>query len=156
MKRVQLRSKDVQEHLTPYGIEISKKDNLELLEDESILLVLLNKEISFFFHGKCLIPALPYFVKNPTLQPLKKVTVDMGAIKFIIGGADIMRPGITTFDPNISQGEYVLIIDQTHGKPIAVGKALVSSPEIQTQTKGKVVENIHYIGDKIWTFKLVK
>lgn len=160
MKRLQLRSKEVQEQVDRYHLTISKKDNVELLEDEALKLILINKEINYFYHQKenveILIPSLQLIVKHPEISPLKKITVDMGAIKFVVGGADIMRPGITHIDESIQEHEPVLIIDQTHQKPLAVGIALYDANIMQRLDKGKVIENIHYIGDKIWTFKIVK
>ncbi len=156
MKRLQLRSKEVQDQVEQYNIIITKKDNVELLEDEQLKLILLNKEISFFYHQEKIIPSLQFIVKHPEISTLKKITVDMGAIKHVVSGADIMRPGITHIEEGIHAQDPVLIIDQTHNKPIAVGLALFDSQTMQNLDKGKVIENIHYIGDKIWAFKIVK
>ena len=48
---------------------------------------------------------------------------------------------------------FVVIRDEKHSKPLAIGEALFSSEEISKMEKGKVILNLHYIGDKIWTFK---
>ena len=41
-------------------------------------------------------------------------------------------------------------MDEKHGKYLAVGKALTGSGPLAAAKKGKVVENIHYVGDLIW------
>ena len=74
----------------------------------------------------------------------------MGAIKFLIGGADIMRPGITYFDEGIQKGDFVVIVDENNSKAIALGLALESTQNMKLQEKGKVIKNIHYVGDWIW------
>jgi len=47
-------------------------------------------------------------------------------------------------------GAIVRVVDERHGKAIAIGRALFSSEEIQAMERGRVVENLHYVGDKIW------
>ena len=74
----------------------------------------------------------------------------MGAIKFVINGADIMRPGITEIEEGIAKDELVVIIDERNKKPLVVGIALYDSAEMKKITSGKVVKNIHYVGDEIW------
>ena len=104
----------------------------------------------FFYQNKTPIPTLKFLLKQ---NILKTITVDMGAIKFVTKGADIMRPGITQIEPTIKKDEYVVIIDQTHHKPLAVGIALLNAEEMLAATSGKVIKNIHFIGDEIWTGK---
>ena len=82
---------------------------------------------------------------------LRKVVVDMGAIKFVTNGADVMTPGVVDADPEILEGQQVWICDETHGKPLAVGIALVSGEEMVEQSSGKAVRLLHYVGDKLWT-----
>ena len=80
----------------------------------------------------------------------KYVVVDMGAVKFVIKGADIMSPGITDADPNIVKGDLVVIVDETHRKPLATGRSLISGPEMVENREGKAIKNIHHVGDEIW------
>ena len=48
-------------------------------------------------------------------------------------------------------------MEETHNKFLAVGKAMVSSDEMQNITKGEIVKNLHYISDKYWeSAKLIK
>jgi len=147
MKRLQLRSKDLSEKLKEYSITIDKKQQVELIDEK---IILLNHEPSFFYYEKKIIPTLKYLQKN---NLLKKITIDMGAIKFIINGADLMRPGITDFDQKIKKDDIICIIDINNKKPIAVGIALFNAPQMQLMTSGKVIKNIHYIGDDLWNFK---
>lgn len=81
---------------------------------------------------------------------LKKVVVDMGAIQYVTSGADIFRPGIKQIDESIAKDEIISIVDERHQKPLAVGIALMSGPDMKAVEKGKVIHIVHYVGDRIW------
>ena len=83
---------------------------------------------------------------------LKKIVVDMGAIRFVANGADVMKPGITDIDPSIKEGDIVKIVDETHGRALAIGKAMYDAEEMEQKESGKVVQNIHTIQDSVWEF----
>jgi len=97
---------------------------------------------------------VPFLGSNPeVLQRFPFVTVDMGAVKFVCNGAKVMRPGIIDFG-SFKKGDIVMIRDQIHGKALAVGIALENSEAARAMTKGYVIENLHYISDKMWeTYK---
>ena len=78
------------------------------------------------------------------------VTVDMGAVRFVTNGADIMAPGIVDADIQIEKDMPVWIRDEQHHKPIAIGVALMNGEEMIDAVSGKAVKMIHYIGDPIW------
>lgn len=78
------------------------------------------------------------------------VTVDMGAVKFIANGADVMAPGVTDADQGIAAGDIVWIRDEKNSRPLSVGLALVSGQEMKAGKGGKAVKTVHYVGDKIW------
>jgi PUA-domain protein len=82
--------------------------------------------------------------------PGKHVTVDMGAVKFIANGADVMSPGITDADQAIREGDVVWVRDVKNSKPIAVGIALKSGADMVNVKQGKAVKTLHYVGDEIW------
>lgn len=80
---------------------------------------------------------------------LKRVAVDAGAVPYVAGGADIMAPGVVSADEGISQGDVVVVVDERHGKPLAIGSALVSG-EAMRAPKGKVIKNLYHVGDPLW------
>ena len=80
----------------------------------------------------------------------KFVTVDMGAVKFVYNGADAMGPGIVASDPEIKEGDLVWVRDVKNLRPLAVGRALVPAETMARKEKGKAVESIHHVGDKLW------
>lgn len=81
------------------------------------------------------------------------VTVDAGAVSFVSNGADVMRPGIVEADDDIEPGDLVAIAEETHGKVLAIGRALTDSDEMVGDS-GKVVDSIHYVGDDLYTFSV--
>ncbi len=134
-----------------YGIEAFAKKELVMEvsdADKELIYLQAEGEIRFFYNEEnILVPSLKYLLKN---NFLKKITVDMGAVKFVVGGADIMRPGITGIEDGIHEGEIIVIIDENNKKPLAVGRALLSGEDMKSQEKGKSIKNMHYIGDDIW------
>ena len=158
MRRTQLRTKELNQQISQYDLEFSKKDQVELVETENNKLILINKQPSFFYYipssttNQILVPTLKLLQTHPNI--LKTITIDMNAIKFIINGADIMRPGIVEIQDRIQKDEPILIIDQTHKKPLAIGISLLNTEELRTTTSGKVIKNIHHVGDELWNFKI--
>ena len=84
----------------------------------------------------------------------KYATVDMGAINFVIKGADIMSPGIVDADKTIEPGETIIVIEEGHKKPLAIGISLISGEEMIENDKGKAIKNLHYVGDPIWELEI--
>ena len=78
------------------------------------------------------------------------VTVDMGAVKFVYNGADVMGPGVVASDPNIAEGDLVWVRDVKNLQPLAIGRSVVSAEALARKDKGKVVVSIHHVGDKLW------
>ena len=80
------------------------------------------------------------------------VIVDMGAVKFVTNGADVMAPGVVDADKNIIENDQVWICDERNHKPLAVGIALMSGEQMINEKKGKAISMVHYVGDKLWNF----
>ena len=152
MKRTRIKAKDLNILTMKYHLSFSKRDIIEKLEDKDKEFkgFSINGVCSFFYYEDTLLPTLTFLQHAFNSDILKKVVVDMGAIKFVVGGADIMRPGITHFDEDIQDGEFLVIVDENNSKAIAIGIALESTQNMKMQEKGKVVKNIHYVGDWIW------
>ena len=148
LRRKEIR--DVLEQASNYlkGFSFLKVEEAET-EDGTTVYILDNK-ILLFRSGLDLYPTL----RCACVDSLPAVIVDMGAIPFICKGADVMAPGITMIKTPFEEGDLVVVRDVKYGKAIAIGKALRSSSAIMSERKGKVIHNLHYIGDKIWETKL--
>ena len=127
---------------------LGKKDRVSLADFNHQMFVL-KDDVPFFFYleGK-LVPTLKLLLQRLLL---KQVIVDMGAVKFVIAGADIMRPGIVELDHSIKKDELVVVVDQAHKKPLCVARALFSGEEIFVMKQGKVLKSLHWVGDPVWT-----
>ena len=125
---------------------------LEVAEtDEDQEFILVNGEPLLFSVNGTYFPTIRGALK---LRPKRKrVVIDMGAVKFVAKGADIMSPGIVDVDTSIRKGDLVIVCDEVHGKPLAIGKALVNA-DAMMGNRGKAVKSIHYIGDRIWKMEV--
>jgi PUA-domain protein len=89
-----------------------------------------------------------------TYPPQRRVvTVDGGAISFVSDGADVMRPGITEADDGIEPNDLVAIVEETHGKTLAIGRARVNGDDMIGDS-GKVIDSIHHVGDELYQVNL--
>jgi len=87
------------------------------------------------------------------LEPEERlVTVDEGAVEFVTNGADVMRPGVVEADENIEKGDLVVIVEENHGKSLAVGRALTNGDDM-VGDEGRVVESVYHVGDELWEFE---
>lgn len=152
--RVQLRknvkNKMLKDLVSTFGDEMSELEDKTLekitLEEYSIILVD-GKPLLFEIEGH-LFPT----VRGALEMGLQKrvVTVDKGAIRFVSNGADIMAPGVVAADLEIKDGDLVIIVEETHRKPLAIGKALMEGLEMVKATSGKAIKSIIHVGDKLW------
>lgn len=95
-----------------------------------------------------LIPTLRTLHKFPFLLPVLKV--DIGAVRHVINGADIMVPGIRGIDDGVEDGSIVGVFAEGKQHAIAVGVSKYSGGELRNRAKGIAVENSHYLGDGLW------
>ena len=144
--------KQIKNDLGEYGGLLENKKNVEILEAEPKSFILVDGEPYIIIIDDKAFPTLKAALDNEIDG--KIVTVDMGAVRFVTNGADIMSPGIVAADDGISPGDIVLIVDETHNKPLAIGISLITGEEMVENDSGKAIETKHYVGDEIWNFEL--
>jgi PUA domain protein len=93
---------------------------------------------------------LPTLLFKETLKRLPKIVVNMGAVPHICNGADVMAPGVVQIEGEFQVDEFLLVIDERHRKPLAIGKALFNSEDMKNLKQGRTVKNLHYVGDRLW------
>lgn len=114
-----------------------------------------------------ILPTLRIIHKYPGLQ-FTSVTVDEGAIPFVLGGANIMCPGLTKeghsvmpedgaeqdaqgFDkPGLSKGDGVVILAEGKEHAIAIGVMKMSSADVRSKNKGVGIDLAHSLGDGLF------
>jgi PUA domain protein len=154
-KRYHLKKKkikEVKEQLKDYSTLIPSGATVEIIKSNLPDIVLINGEPLVMFVGNEVFPTLKGALKADIKS--KYVVVDMGAVKFMAKGADVMSPGITESDPLVKDGDLVIIIDENHRKPLAIGRSLISGPEMVYNSEGKAVKTLHFIGDEIWNLEI--
>jgi PUA domain protein len=124
--------------------------SVETGDFEGIKLIVVESEPCFMFHENTIVFTLHGLNKYKPKQNF--VVVDMGAVKFVTSGADVMAPGIIDADENIVEDKQVWICDEKHHKPLAVGIAIMSGEQMIKEKSGKAIKIIHYVGDKLWNF----
>jgi len=97
--------------------------------------------------GDTLFPTLTFEEFFPFLP---KIVVDMGAVPYVCKGADVMAPGVVSIEGDFDENDFLLIVDERHRKPLAIGIALFNSQAVKNLKHGKIMKNIHHVGDKLW------
>jgi PUA-domain protein len=112
-----------------------------------------NRVVAFFVAGEGGERVAPGVRLLLEVKPLKGfVTVDMGAIKFVNNGADIMGPGIVEADTGLQPRDIVWVRDERNKRPLAVGQALDAGAAMPKQA-GKKIKNLHRVGDELWEWE---
>ena len=156
--RVQLRknvkNQLVKELVSLFGEGVSglADSNFEkLTTDEYTLILVGGKPLIFEIEGQ-LFPTVRGALELGLKQRL--VVVDKGAVRFVSKGADIMSPGIVDADPEIKEGDLVIIVEETHGKALAIGRALMDGAVMGQADSGKAIKSVTYVGDKLWNLEV--
>ena len=142
-------SKILEQINSQWKIELPKQKNIKTHDVNEKGLIITGNGITAVKIGEVI---LPFLDDIPILEKFPYVTVDMGAVKFVCKGANIMRPGITKFS-DFESGEIVCVVEESQNKFLAVGKAEMSSKELEDIKKGEVIKNMHYISDIFWESK---
>ncbi|ORX84777.1 hypothetical protein K493DRAFT_291721 [Basidiobolus meristosporus CBS 931.73] len=131
-----------------------KKTPLILVKcHEHVNLVTMNNEVLFFNHyDGPYYPTLKLVHRFPDMLP--RLQVDRGAIKFVLSGANIMCPGLTSpgarMDVSLPEDTVVAIAAEGKENILAIGHTKMSTDDIKSKNKGIGVDNIHYLGDCLW------
>jgi len=122
-----------------------------------IQVIYLDNEILFIqLRDKKVVPHLRLLHKYPDI--MTKMQVDKGAIKFILSGADIMCPGLTSeggkMDDSAQVFDPVAIYVEGKEHAIGIGTMAMTAEEIREQNKGIGITMFCHLGDAIWEAKV--
>ncbi|KAL9017065.1 MAG: hypothetical protein Q9185_005619 [Variospora sp. 1 TL-2023] len=163
--------------LAPHIDEIiPKKSQLDLLKlPDRITLYALDTTPLFFQHmDDPLIPHLRIVHQFPACFP--RIRIDRGAIRFVLSGATLMAPGLTsaggrlpTGEPaaedadesdkryegrELNEGEVVVVEAEGKDEACMIGQLRVGTREVKEKKKGVVIDTGHYLGDGLWKMVL--
>lgn len=90
------------------------------------------------------------------------VKVDRGAIRFLLAGAHMMCPGLTSAggylppaDKALPAGTPVAIHAEGKEHAVGVGITKLGTEEMKKVNKGVGVETATYLGDDLWALKSI-
>ncbi len=157
MKLKRLSNKEIRglnndQNLVKLRISFSKGDEIYVVSDRDYPEMIIKGGRAILFKSKNVwLPSLHLIVKNKEVyENLPKIAVNEGAVKFVLNGANIMRPGIVDWT-DFLKDDFVLVLNKEKGI-LAVGTALISSEDMNNLSRGVVINNLHYVNDKIFTF----
>lgn len=136
---------------------LPKKEGLKLVKcHEHIEMVTKSDGEVIFFRQRDgpYYPTLKLLHKYPFLLP--HMQVDKGAIKFVLSGANIMSPGLTSPGAKMTQvkaNTVVAVMAEGKQHALAVAVTKMSTDEILEINKGVALDNIHYLMDGLWHIK---
>ena len=97
-------------------------------------------------------PTLRLLHQYPAMMP--RFQVDKGAIKFVLSGANIMAPGLTSaggsMDEDVEEMTPVAIFAEGKQHAMAVGLTRKSAKDIAADNSGIAVDVIHYLNDGLY------
>lgn len=105
-----------------------------------------------------LIPHLRIVHSFPTCFP--RITIDRGAIRFVLSGAALMAPGLTSAggrlpdqeagEREFEEGEVVVVGAEGKEEACMVGRLKMGTAEMRSKKKGVVMDEGHFLGDGLW------
>lgn len=136
---------------------LPKKDTMLLVKGKGdfafFTFAIVNNQILFFQtkDGPWL-PSLRVLHKYPSMMP--KMQVDQGAIKFVLRGANVMAPGLTSaggaIEDGIEKSAPVQVTAEGCVHACAIGLMCLSSDELKEKPTGQAIESVHALGDGLW------
>ncbi|KAI9849533.1 MAG: translation machinery-associated protein 20 [Sclerophora amabilis] len=155
-----LRTKLVETYplLGPHVDEIiPKKGQLDSLKlpERTTLYVRETQPLFYQHYDSPLVPHLRLVHQFPTCFP--RMRVDRGATRFVLSGASLMAPGLTSNGGRLPPKEEELhmgsvVVVEAEGKEEAclVGVLKMGTEEMKEKKKGVAMEEGHYLGDGLW------
>ncbi len=127
----------------------SSKPKVEIVEADVGEIYLVNGKPLLFKSEYRIVPTLLY---ESFIAQAPKIMIDMGAVPHICNGADVMAPGIVEVKGEFNKNELVVVVDEKHKKPLALGESLCNTEKMRESKQGAVIRNLHYVSDRIWKF----
>jgi len=105
------------------------------------------------------IPHLKLIHAYPTAIPT--IQIDRGAIRFVLSGAALMAPGLTSPGGRLPEKEHAIeagnvVAVKAEGKKevCLVGVLKQGTEEMKAKGKGVVMDEGHFLGDGLWRMVL--
>ena len=109
-----------------------------------------------------LLPTLRLVHRFPSAFPT--IQIDRGAIRFVLAGASLMVPGLTSPggrlpsssspDDALPAGAVVAVTAEGKTEACLVGQLKISTDDMKSVGKGVAVDAGHFLGDGLWKLNL--
>lgn len=96
-------------------------------------------------------------------QAFPTIQIDRGAIRFVLSGAALMAPGLTSpggrlpaeGEPQYEKGQVVVVNAEGKEHAVMVGILKMGTDEMRKTKKGVAMEGGTYLGDGLWKARIV-
>lgn len=151
------------------------------LPDRNTLYVLDSTPLFYEQDRNTIIPHLRLVHRFP--QAFPTIRIDRGAIRFVLSGATLMAPGLTSaggrlpaegapegleegkemeqgitedgrWSRELVKGEPVVVMAEGKEEACAIGTLVVGTAEVKAKGKGPVIEDAHFLGDGLWALNV--
>jgi predicted RNA-binding protein (TIGR00451 family) len=103
-------------------------------------------------------PIIPHLrVVHQFPQCFNRIGIDRGAIRFVLSGATLMAPGLTSpggklppAESQLKEGDVVVVEAEGKEEACLVGELKMGTEEMKEKKKGVVIDSGHYLGDGLW------
>jgi len=102
-------------------------------------------------------------------QCFPRVRIDRGAVRFVLSGATLMAPGLTSAggrlpsgkegdgrgkegwgEEELEEGRVVVVEAEGKENAVLVGRLRMGTREVKERAKGVVIDEGHFLGDGLW------
>jgi len=154
-RRYALKSKEIKQVLCDASrqfkmdldVLFGSKAAIEAVEFDSGQIYIVNTRPVMFKAAGIFLPLLGF---TEFIEFAPKIIVDMGAVPFVCKGANVMAPGIRRVEGEFSKGDLLIVVDERHGKALALGESMFDSVAFKEIKSGPVIKTLHYVSDKYW------
>ena len=92
----------------------------------------------------------------------RTIQIDRGAIRFVLSGATLMAPGLTSKggrlpadgEEELKEGDVVVVKAEGKEEACLVGELRMGTDKVKKEKKGVVIDAGHYLGDGLWRMDL--
>eukprot|EP00053_Salpingoeca_punica_P005157 m.52900 g.52900 ORF g.52900 m.52900 type:complete len:185 (-) comp13110_c0_seq2:206-760(-) len=122
-------------------------------KDHIVIYASLGRFLFFQHYDGPFFPTLRLLHEYPMIMTVQQV--DKGAIKFVLKGADIMCPGVTSKGGKLNdadEGDAVCVMAEGMQHALGLGQMKMSSANVRTINKDVGIINVHFLNDGLWNF----
>jgi len=107
-------------------------------------------------------PIIPHLkVVHQFPEAFSRIGIDRGAIRFVLSGASLMTPGLTSAGGSLPDkanelkpGDIAVVTAEGKSEACMIGMLSMGTEEMKDKKKGMCMENGHYLGDGLWNLSI--